>query len=110
MRVARLTVDLLRPVPVATLDIETEVVREGRKIQLLQVRLLHEGKDRLLYIDQSADLSPRLAYGAAATEIRAASLECPIRRARLCCLAQINACRMAEGCFDETADHSPTSR
>ncbi|MDP2260409.1 MAG: thioesterase family protein [Caulobacter sp.] len=45
MRVARLTVDLLRPVPVATLDIETEVVREGRKIQLLQVRLLHEGKE-----------------------------------------------------------------
>jgi hypothetical protein len=27
MRVARMTVDLLRPVPVATLDIETEVVR-----------------------------------------------------------------------------------
>jgi hypothetical protein len=45
MRVARMTVDLLRPVPVATLDIETEVVREGRKIQLLQVRLLHEGKE-----------------------------------------------------------------
>jgi len=45
MRVARLTVDLLRPVPVATLDIETEVVREGRKIQLLQVRLLADGKE-----------------------------------------------------------------
>lgn len=45
MRVARLTVDLLRPVPVATLDIETEVVREGRKIQLLQVRLLAAGKE-----------------------------------------------------------------
>jgi hypothetical protein len=45
MRVARMTVDLLRPVPVATLDIETEVVREGRKIQLLQVRLLAEGKE-----------------------------------------------------------------
>lgn len=45
MRVARMTVDLLRPVPVATLEIETQVVREGRKIQLLQVRLLAEGKE-----------------------------------------------------------------
>lgn len=45
MRVARMTVDLLRPVPVATLDIETQVVREGRKIQLLQVRLLADGKE-----------------------------------------------------------------
>lgn len=40
MRVARLTVDLMRPVPVAPLAIETEVVREGRKIQLVNVRLL----------------------------------------------------------------------
>ncbi|UYN96915.1 MAG: thioesterase family protein [Enhydrobacter sp.] len=40
MRVARLTVDLMRPVPVAPLAIETEVLREGRKIQLVAVRLL----------------------------------------------------------------------
>ena len=45
MRVARVTVELLRPVPVAALAIETEVVREGRKIQLVQVRLLAEGKE-----------------------------------------------------------------
>lgn len=32
MRIARLTLDLLRPVPIAPLDIETEVLREGRKI------------------------------------------------------------------------------
>jgi hypothetical protein len=43
MHVARLTVDLMRPVPVAPLTIETEVVREGRKIQLCAVRLLAEG-------------------------------------------------------------------
>ena len=30
MRVARITVDLMRPVPVAPLAIETEVLREGR--------------------------------------------------------------------------------
>ncbi|HYC63968.1 MAG TPA: thioesterase family protein [Reyranellaceae bacterium] len=40
MRLARLTVDLMRPVPVAPLAIETEIVREGRKIQLINVRLL----------------------------------------------------------------------
>jgi hypothetical protein len=39
MRVARVTVDLMRPVPIATLTLETEVLREGRKIQLCAVRL-----------------------------------------------------------------------
>lgn len=43
MHVARLTVDLMRPVPVAPLTIETEVVREGRKIQLCAVRLFADG-------------------------------------------------------------------
>ena len=45
MRVARLTVDLIRPVPVAPLTIETEVLREGRKIQLVAVRLLAAGTE-----------------------------------------------------------------
>jgi hypothetical protein len=39
MRVARLTLDLLRPVPVAPLEITTEILREGRKIQLCAVHL-----------------------------------------------------------------------
>lgn len=43
MQIARLTVDLMRPVPVAPLTIETEVLREGRKIQLCMVRLLADG-------------------------------------------------------------------
>jgi hypothetical protein len=43
MRVARVTVDLMRPVPVAPLAIESEVLREGRKIQLCAVRLLAKG-------------------------------------------------------------------
>jgi len=43
MHIARLTVDLMRPVPVAPLSIATEVLREGRKIQLCMVRLLAEG-------------------------------------------------------------------
>jgi hypothetical protein len=43
MQVARITVDLLRPVPVAPLDIKTEVVREGKKIQLCAVQLSANG-------------------------------------------------------------------
>jgi Thioesterase-like superfamily len=42
MRIARVTIDLMRPVPVAPLTIETEILREGRKIQLCAVRLLSE--------------------------------------------------------------------
>jgi Thioesterase-like superfamily len=42
MQVLRITVDLLRPVPIAPLQIRAEVVREGRKIQLCAVTLLHE--------------------------------------------------------------------
>ena len=43
MRIARVTVDLMRPVPVAPLTIESEVLREGRKIQLSAVRLSANG-------------------------------------------------------------------
>lgn len=43
MQVARLTIDLLRPVPVAPLQIRSKVVREGRKIQLCEVTLLAQG-------------------------------------------------------------------
>src|ERR1700752_190171 len=39
MRIARVTIDLMRPVPLAPLTFETEVLREGRKIQLCAVRL-----------------------------------------------------------------------
>src|SRR5687767_2013486 len=45
MRVARLTVELLRPVPVAPLEIRVATLREGRKIQLVEVRLLHDGRE-----------------------------------------------------------------
>lgn len=45
MRVARLTVDLMRPVPVAPLTLAVEVLREGKKIQLAEVRLLSNGTE-----------------------------------------------------------------
>jgi acyl-Coa thioesterase superfamily protein/acyl-CoA thioesterase superfamily protein len=44
MQIARATIDLMRPVPVAPLTIETQVLREGRKIQLCAVRVLADGK------------------------------------------------------------------
>lgn len=45
MQVARLTLDLLRPVPVGPLEIKSEIVREGRKIQLCAVSLSSGGKE-----------------------------------------------------------------
>jgi hypothetical protein len=39
MRIARVTIDLMRPVPIAPLTLETEVLRAGRKIQLCAIRL-----------------------------------------------------------------------
>ena len=43
MHVVRVTVDLMRPVPVAPLTFETRVLREGRKIQLCGVTLYAKG-------------------------------------------------------------------
>src|ERR1700730_10578028 len=40
MQIVRVTIDLLRPVPVAPLTIQSEVLREGRKIQLCAISLL----------------------------------------------------------------------
>src|ERR1700732_3748961 len=40
MAIARVTVDLMRPVPLAPLTLQTEVLRQGRKIQLCAVRLM----------------------------------------------------------------------
>lgn len=45
MRVARMTVELLRPVPVAPLEMRVATLREGRKIQLVEIRLLHDGRE-----------------------------------------------------------------
>jgi Thioesterase-like superfamily len=43
MQISRVTIDLMRPVPVAPLTIETEILREGRKIQLCTVSLKADG-------------------------------------------------------------------
>jgi acyl-coenzyme A thioesterase PaaI-like protein len=43
MRCGRLTVDLMRAVPVAPLTTCTRVVREGKRVQLVEAALLHDG-------------------------------------------------------------------
>ena len=42
MLLARVTVDLLRPVPLAPLTVETEIVRPGRRVQLVTAVLRHD--------------------------------------------------------------------
>jgi hypothetical protein len=42
MRCARLTVDLMRPVPVDRLVTHTQVVREGKRVQIIEATLAHE--------------------------------------------------------------------
>ncbi len=43
MQVARLTVELLRPVPLAPLTVATGELRPGRRVQLVTAELRHEG-------------------------------------------------------------------
>jgi hypothetical protein len=73
MHVARLTIDLLRPVPVGELAVETEVVRQGRKIQLIQVRLLAGGVE----VTRGLVLKVRHARLALPEEVAAPPLDQP---------------------------------
>jgi hypothetical protein len=43
MRIARVTIDLMRPVPLQPLTLEREILRQGRKIQLCEVRIQADG-------------------------------------------------------------------
>jgi hypothetical protein len=65
MHVARLTVELLRPVPVVPLAVTTTVVRPGRKVQLIDVRVASPDQDlawgRALRIRRLADGSEATA-------------------------------------------------
>jgi hypothetical protein len=71
MRVARVTVDLMRPVPLEPLTLDTEVLREGRKIQLCAVRLRCDGvltvSATVLKVKLQADDVPPDAGGPAVT-------------------------------------------
>jgi acyl-coenzyme A thioesterase PaaI-like protein len=48
MRVARMTLELLRPVPITRLRVETELVRPGRRVQLVAARLYGADDDVLV--------------------------------------------------------------
>ncbi|WP_031519631.1 thioesterase family protein [Streptomyces sp. NRRL F-5123] len=48
MRIARVTVDLPRPVPVGELDVEVRTVRAGGRTELLEGRITADGKPVLL--------------------------------------------------------------
>ncbi|WP_338822995.1 thioesterase family protein [Bradyrhizobium septentrionale] len=66
MRIARVTIDLMRPVPVAPLTVESEILRDGRKIQLCGVRLFADGvlvvsASVLKIKHQAAELPPEIA-------------------------------------------------
>jgi hypothetical protein len=45
MRCGRLTVELMRTVPVAELEASTRIVREGKRVQLVEAVLAHDGVD-----------------------------------------------------------------
>jgi hypothetical protein len=45
MQVVRLTVDLLRPVPMRPLEVRVRVVREGKRIQALEASVAAEGEE-----------------------------------------------------------------
>lgn len=49
MSLARFTVDLMRPVPVgAPLTVSTRVAREGKKLQIVELALIHDGVECVL--------------------------------------------------------------
>jgi hypothetical protein len=66
MRVARLTLDLIRPVPVAPLEIRTTVTRQGRKIQAAAIVLLADGVE----VVRASALKVRVDAGLASAAAR----------------------------------------
>jgi hypothetical protein len=61
MHVARVSVEFLRPVPLAPLEVETELLRPGRRVQLLGARLRADGTE----VCRATALRIRRAAGAA---------------------------------------------
>jgi acyl-coenzyme A thioesterase PaaI-like protein len=62
MQIARLSIDFLRPVPMIPLAISTDIIREGRKIQVCSIRLLAGEKEvvraTVLRVRAGASLQP----------------------------------------------------
>lgn len=79
MRIARLTIDLLRPVPIAAMSFRTDIVREGKKIQLLSVHLESGGVE----VARASILKVRRADSSFAAIAAADRLELPTNEAGL---------------------------
>ena len=62
MRCGRLTIDLMRTVPVARLETTARIVREGKRVQLVEAALVHEGVE----VARASALRVRTADSAAA--------------------------------------------
>jgi len=45
MQVSRLTIDLLRPVPIAPIEVRSSVRREGKRVQVIDVSLIADGTE-----------------------------------------------------------------
>ncbi len=45
LRVARLTIELLRPVPIGRIEVQTRTARPGKKVQLVEASLLADGTE-----------------------------------------------------------------
>lgn len=73
MQVVRVTIDLMRPVPVAPLTFESEILREGRKIQLCAVRLLADG----VVVVRATVLKVRAEKQALPSEVADAPIDVP---------------------------------
>ena len=63
MRVARLTFDIARPVPIAVLEVTTAVVREGRSVMVVQAAIEPYMRCTALLIRASAELAPDVDAG-----------------------------------------------
>src|SRR5215475_12008680 len=73
MRIARVSIDLMRPVPLKPLTLETEVLREGRKIQLCAVRLRADG----VLVVAATVLKVRCERSRLPADLREAQVELP---------------------------------
>jgi hypothetical protein len=65
--VARITFEILRPIPIGELVVEAEVVRPGRRVEMVEARLIDAGEDKELVRARGwriatgdLDLEPRL--------------------------------------------------
>lgn len=73
MRVARLTLNLLRPVPLAPIEIRSEIVRQGRKIQVASICLLARG----IEVVRASVLRVRVSDPALPVDLCKAALDLP---------------------------------